>query len=114
LKLQTAVGGVWKSLYRFDLRPQHDVDYELANYYVSTHPASQFRAGIRVARPAPGLRYGLLNNQLTVHSLTGPSERRVLTSVAEVREVLETVFGLTLPPPAELDAALARACAFPD
>jgi N-hydroxyarylamine O-acetyltransferase len=114
LKLQTLVGGVWKSLYRFDLRPQHDVDYEVANYYVATHPASQFRAGIRVARPAPGLRYGLLNNHLTVHNLAGPSERRVLTSVAEVREVLETVFGLTLPPPAELDPALARACGFSD
>jgi N-hydroxyarylamine O-acetyltransferase len=113
LTLQTLVGGAWKSMYRFDLHPQHDVDYEAANYYLSTHPASQFRTGIRVARPAPGRRYGLLNNQLTVHDLTRPSERRVLTSVAEVREVLETVFGLALPPTAELDAALARACAFP-
>ncbi len=113
LKLQTLVGGAWKSLYRFDLHPQHEVDYEAANYYLSAHPASQFRTGIRVARPAPGRRYGLLNNQLTVHHLAGPSERRVLTSVAEVREALETLFGLVLPPAADLDPALARACAFP-
>jgi N-hydroxyarylamine O-acetyltransferase len=113
LKLQSLVGGGWKSMYRFDLHPQHDLDYEAANYYLSTHPTSHFRAGIRVARPVPGRRYGLLNNQLSVHNLSGPSERRVLTSVAEVREVLETLFGLVLPPPAELDAALARACGFP-
>jgi hypothetical protein len=33
--------------------------------------------------------------------------------VQEVREALETLFGLSLPETAELDPALARACAFP-
>ena len=86
---------------------------EVANYYLATNPASHFRSTLMVARPMPGRRYGLANNQLTVHHLEGPSERRMLKSVGEVREVLESVFGLTLPPPGELDAALARACGFP-
>jgi N-hydroxyarylamine O-acetyltransferase len=113
LKLQGLVNGAWKSLYRFDLQPQQEPDYEVANYYLSTNPASHFLSTIMAARPFPGGRYGLINNRLSVHRLGAPSETRVLTSVAEVRGVLETVFGLTLPPYAELDPAIARVCGFP-
>jgi N-hydroxyarylamine O-acetyltransferase len=113
-KLQAFVGGAWKLLYRFDLQPQHEPDYEVSNYFMSTHPTSHFRSVIVAARPFPGGRYALSNNQLTVHRLDRPSERRALASVKEVRETLETQFGLTLPPPAaQLDKVLARACAFP-
>ena len=111
-KLQAFVGGAWKSLYRFDLQPQHEPDYEVSNYFMSTHPTSHFRSVIVAARPVPGGRYALSNNQLTVHRLDRPSERRMLASVREVREALETLFGLSLPQTAELDPALARACAF--
>ncbi|MEJ1965716.1 MAG: arylamine N-acetyltransferase [Gammaproteobacteria bacterium] len=111
-KLQGFVAGAWKSLYRFDLQPQREPDYEVSSYFMSTHPTSHFRSAIVVARPVPGGRYALSNNQLTMHHLDGPSERRVLAGVAEVREVLETVFGLALPPTDELDPALARACSF--
>ena len=111
-KLQGFVAGAWKSLYRFDLQPQHEPDYELSNYFMSTHPTSHFRSVLVAARPVPGGRFALANNQLTEHRLDGPSERRMLGSVKEVRQVLETVFGLSLPQTAELDPALARACAF--
>jgi N-hydroxyarylamine O-acetyltransferase len=113
LKLQSLVGGAWKSLYRFDFQPQYTPDYEVANYFMATHPDSPFRAGLRLARPFPGGRYGLANNQLTVHRLDGSTERRSLASVAEVREVLESVFGLVLPDAPELNPALARAGGFP-
>ena len=112
LKLQGLVNGAWKSLYRFDLQPQQEPDYEVANYYLSTSPTSHFLSTLMVARPFAGGRYGLVNNRLSVHRLGGPSETQVLTSVAEVRGVLENVFGLTLPAAAELDPALARACGF--
>jgi N-hydroxyarylamine O-acetyltransferase len=64
------------------------------------------------ALPVPGARYALSNNQLTIHHTNGPSERRVLGSVQEVRQVLESMFGLTLPAAAELDPTLARVCGF--
>lgn len=112
LALQSWVGSAWKTLYRFDLQPQCDPDYEVANYYISTNPASHFRSTLMAALPFPGGRYGLANNQLTVHRLGGSPERRRLRSVEEVRETLQTVFGLTLPPAAELDPALGRACGF--
>ena len=65
------------------------------------------------ARPFPGGRYTLRNNELTEHRLDTPSRRVILHNVGEVREALETTFGLTLPATAELDPAVARACGFP-
>lgn len=113
LKLQSQIGGAWKTLYRFDQQPQYAPDYEVANYYLSTHPSSHFRTGLMAARPVSGRRYALANNQLTVHHLNGPSERQVLKSVGEVKDTLATHFALTLPGTPALDAALAQACAFP-
>ena len=111
-KLQALLGAAWKTLYRFDLQPQFDVDYEVSNHYTSTYPTSHFRSMLIAARPVPGARYALSNNQLAIHPLDGASERRVLGSVGEVRQVLESMFGLTLPAAAELDPVLARVCGF--
>jgi N-hydroxyarylamine O-acetyltransferase len=113
LKLQALIGEAWKTLYRFDLQPAFDVDYEVANHYMSTYPTSHFRSTLIAARPVPGGRYALSNNQLTTHRVGGPSERRMLGNVQEVRQVLESMFGLTLPVAAELDPALGRVCGFP-
>jgi N-hydroxyarylamine O-acetyltransferase len=112
-KMQTLVGGMWRALYRFDLQPQFPVDYDVMSYYLSTHPTSHFLSTLRVARPQPGLRHGLANNQLSTHHLGGPTEKRVLTSVAEVRDALTDIFGLRLPAGPDLDRAIARVCNFP-
>jgi N-hydroxyarylamine O-acetyltransferase len=111
-KLEARVGEAWKTLYRFDLHPQLPPDYELANHYTSTFPTSHFRSTLIAALPVPGGRYALSNNQLAIHHIGGISERRVLGSVGEVRQVLESMFGLTLPVAAELDPTLKRVCGF--
>jgi N-hydroxyarylamine O-acetyltransferase len=61
-----------------------------------------------VARAAVDCRYTLLNNEFAAHRLQGASERRVLTSAAELREVLTGPLRVKLPEGAEVDAALAR------
>jgi N-hydroxyarylamine O-acetyltransferase len=105
---QVKIGGHWVSLYRFDLTEQLLPDYEMANWYLSTHPDSRFVTGLLAARPAPDRRYALLNNQLTVHYRDGGRERRLLTDVADMRETLERAFHLVLPDAPELDVVLAR------
>jgi N-hydroxyarylamine O-acetyltransferase len=107
-KMQCRIGAAWKSLYRFDLQEVFEPDYEILNYYASTYPQSRFVTALMAARPATDRRYALANNQLTVHHLRGPTERRVLASVSELREALEGVFLLRLPDAPELDPALAR------
>ncbi len=41
---QAFVKGAWKTVYRFELVEQFAPDYEIANYYVSTHPELAFPA----------------------------------------------------------------------
>lgn len=110
--MDAVVRGGWKPLYRFDLSETPLIDYEVANWYVSTCPLSHFTTGLIAARPAPGKRYVLRDNDLGVHTATG-TERRLLTSAAELREVLTGVFGIALPEGPELDAVLERAAAKP-
>jgi N-hydroxyarylamine O-acetyltransferase len=59
-----------------------------------------------VARPDTDCRYTLLNNQLTIRYLDGRIERRVLTAVGELCDVLEDVFYWQLPAITNLDSAL--------
>lgn len=107
-KMQAKIGDVWKTLYRFDLQEQFPVDYEVTNYFLSTHPSSHFRGGLIAARTAPDRRFALSNNSLTVHHLNGQTERRILSSPSELRRTLERTFLLTLPDRPELDRALER------
>jgi N-hydroxyarylamine O-acetyltransferase len=60
------------------------------------------------ARPDTGRRYALRNNELAVHYLDGRTERRLLTSAAELRAVLKEQFRITVPAAPELDAAWQR------
>lgn len=96
----------WRALYRFDLQEQQDVDYELANWYASTHPQSPFVTELIVSRQDPLRRYTLRDNQLTIHHVRGRTERLRLQSSKDLRAALEGVFGLTLPRGPELHAAL--------
>jgi N-hydroxyarylamine O-acetyltransferase len=107
-KLQSLVGESWKTLYRFGMEEQYAVDYGVTNYYLSTHPASHFVHRLMAARTLPGLRYALLDNQLTIHHLRGASERRVLQGADELRQVLEQDFGIAVPSGPEVDERLAR------
>src|SRR5690606_31553487 len=84
-------------------------DYAMCNWYVSTHPESMFVQHLVAARPSPGRRHTLRDNELAMHTVrTGQSARRRLTSVQELREALQSVFGLNLPQTPELDRVLAR------
>lgn len=105
---QVKIGGHWVSLYRFNLCEQLLPDYEMANWYLSTHPASRFVTGLLMARPAADRRYALLNNQFTVHYRHGGKDRCKITSVVGMRKTLEQDFRVVLPNAPELDAVLAR------
>jgi len=102
--LQSLEAGTWTDLYAFTLEPQHWIDYKVANYYVSTHPDSQFARGIVVQRPTPEARYSLFNLDFSIDRGDGP-ETRTLADPAELLHVLEDVFGLVFPPGTRFDIA---------
>jgi N-hydroxyarylamine O-acetyltransferase len=107
--MQAKVREGWRPLYQFDLQEQVVADYEVTNWYLANHPESRFVRNLVAARPTPDRRFALLNNELAVHHLGGPSERRVLESVAALRDVLENALQIELPNVPHLDAALQRA-----
>jgi N-hydroxyarylamine O-acetyltransferase len=104
--MQAYIKQEWKSLYKFDLQEQELPDYEVSNWYVSTHPNSIFVTNLIVAKPDSNCRYALWNNQFTVHYLDGRTEHRVLSTVAELRATLENAFCLNLGAIADLDRML--------
>jgi N-hydroxyarylamine O-acetyltransferase len=106
--MQAQIGQTWNSLYRFDLQEQHLPDYEVTSWYLSNHPDSHFITGLMAARPDADRRYALRNNQLAIHHLHGETERRILTTVAELRATLHDALHIILPQTPDLDPALQR------
>ena len=107
--VETVVDGEWTILYRFMLEEQTAADYEVTNWYCSTHPNSGFTNTIMIARLPAGRRLGLLNHRFSVHYPDGRAERRELTSADEIADVLQNEFAIRLPQPRdELMAALAK------
>jgi arylamine N-acetyltransferase len=50
-----------------------------------------------VARPADKLRYGLFDNELSIHHLSGQIEKRKIRSSSELAAVLKEHFRIRLP-----------------
>ncbi|TBR38923.1 MULTISPECIES: arylamine N-acetyltransferase family protein [Dyella] len=105
-RMQALVRDQWSTLYRFDLQPRYDIDYVLANHYTSTFPESHFLHTLIVTRTVPGRRHVLRNRDLGEHITGSETRRRTLQSVQELRDALESVFGIRLPQHPELDARL--------
>lgn len=108
LELHALVAAEWIALYRFTLDRQYHIDYEVSNHYTSTHPNSHFLARLLMARTEPDRRLALQNNLFSIHALGQPSQRRTLTSPAELRAVIEQEFGVQLPNDPGLPALLER------
>jgi len=96
-QVQVRLHGEWTPVYRLTLQPVTTDDYEVYNWFTSTHPEVVFTNRLMAARPGEDVRYALLDDQLSVHRLDGPTERRTLTSADELASVLHGTFGLRLP-----------------
>lgn len=106
--MQAWVHSEWCSLYSFDLQEQTQADYEVANWYTSAHPTSRFVNNLIAARTLPDRRYALFNTEFAVHHLNGVTQRRILSSAAELRESLERDFLLQVPDTPDVNEALQR------
>lgn len=105
-RLEVKLGEDWRALYSFTSEEWGDAAYEPINAVISGDPASPFTRELRVALSPKGQRIKLFNNRLTIQPLEGEREQRLLTSVAEMREVLSGTFGIGLPAAELLDPRL--------
>lgn len=94
LQLEAQIGGQWKAVYR--IIPGHflPADYEPANWYSATHPASLFRNRLFVTRTSAQARYMLIGASLTVRRIGKEAEQRILDA-GEIEGALQDIFGLT-------------------
>jgi N-hydroxyarylamine O-acetyltransferase len=87
----------WLDLYAFTLEEQHPVDYEVSNYFTSTHPDSIFLKILIAQRPGPDKRWTLTNRRLIESSAEGNKETTLPDDTA-LLEVLKERFTLDFPP----------------
>lgn len=92
--LEAQLAGAWQPLYAFDLHPQLPEDYEAVNFQLVHDPRSPFTQAPRLARALPGARLTLQGAEFTRWTLDGRSEKRTLTSVAALMDVIEREFGI--------------------
>jgi len=94
--LQSLRPSGWMDLYAFTLEAQQPPDYEMANYFVSTHPDSPFVHMLTVQLPTPAVRYILRGRAFTEDR----GDEVALRTLAddELASVLIETFGVELPP----------------
>jgi len=94
--LQSQSGGDWNDLYVFTMEPQHLVDYEMANYYVSTFPESRFVQTLTVQLPLPDERLIIRNHELVTERPEG-IQTLPISGDDELLDILEDTFHLKFP-----------------
>jgi N-hydroxyarylamine O-acetyltransferase len=94
--LESLREGAWQDLYVFTLEPHFPIDFEMANHYVSTHPASRFVQTLAVQKHSPEACYLLRNRALTCIR-GGQTTVREITDDEELLAVLRETFGLDFP-----------------
>jgi N-hydroxyarylamine O-acetyltransferase len=95
--LEGHLEGEWVDLYAFTLERQLPVDYEMANYFTSTHPRSGFRNRLTAQRSWPERRVILRDRELTVRE-GAVSETTSIRDPDHLLDVLERHFDLAFPP----------------
>jgi N-hydroxyarylamine O-acetyltransferase len=100
-EMQMRVGERWEPMYRFTLAPQSPVDFEMSNWFTSTHPRGRFVRNLVAARVVGEARVNLLNASLSVRHPGEGVEHRTLADARDLGEVLTEVMGLDLPVPVE-------------
>lgn len=95
--LESLRDGAWQDLYVFTLEPQYPIDFEMANHYVSTHPASRFVQTLTAQKQSPDVCYLLRNRELTIIRGRETSASQI-SDDEELLRVLAEKFSLFFPP----------------
>jgi N-hydroxyarylamine O-acetyltransferase len=95
LRIERLLGDEWQPLYDLLLAPQKPVDLQVANWLISTHPASSFHQNLVVSRTRDEVRHVLVNTRLTTRRAGAEVEYRDLNA-CELEQSLIDDFGLPI------------------
>ena len=110
LRLEVLREPGWVPAYDLSLVPCVPRDYEMANWFTSTHPSSHFRSNLLAGLTTAEARYGLLFNRFTVRPRGGQPTKQILDADG-IEAALREVFGLPVEP--EWRPIIERAAAAP-
>lgn len=97
LVLQVKLGPDWLNVYRISPLPRLPVDFDVANWFTATHPASPFVSNLIASRPGPGgTRQTLFNGRITIRGPGNRVDRFMLDNEADFPDALKSRFGLVL------------------
>lgn len=96
----------WRVMYRFDLQAPAPIDNVVGNWYVCTHPDSNFPGQLRASLTGPDWRRTIGSGNYTEYRPGQAPDKRPLHDVGDVRDVLEQRFGIQLPDDPRLDPAI--------
>ncbi len=95
--LQSVEGKDWLDLYSFNLEPQHPIDLEVANWFVSTHPQSRFVKFLIVQRSIGDTRFLIRKDHLIIDKLGDQKIERIIDE-QHMSSILGTIFGIEVSP----------------
>lgn len=96
--LQRRSTGDWLDLHGFTVVPQYPVDYDLGNYWISTHPRSPFTGRLMVQRITEDAYYILDDTRLTITAPDGSTQQHQIPP-EELPAHLREEFGIELSTP---------------
>jgi N-hydroxyarylamine O-acetyltransferase len=107
LVVETQLPTGWSALYRFTLERAEASDYEMSNWFTSTHPTFLLTTNLLAERLTSEVRLSLFNTRLTRRYPDGRAELVELSDAAALARTLEADFNLSPPTdPATLFARL--------
>ena len=104
--LATRLPAGWQNMYLFGLDAQLPADYEMANWYTSSHPQIWFTKSLLVQRLTDAARYTLSNARLVERRRDGQVVERTASTAAQFAALLDEVFNLS--PPGSAEVVFAR------
>ncbi len=93
--LQMRRGADWEDQYAFALEAVHPIDFEMANWFTSTHPQSRFVRTLTAQRTTRDVRYVLRYPTLSEIRDAGTQTREI--GRGELLPLLRSVFLIDLP-----------------
>ena len=94
---QAKIGDAWSDVYLFSGDEVPAIDFEVGNWFTSTHPQSRFVLNLVASRAGENCRHTLLNRELATRYSDGRVEKRDVGSPDELLAVLAEYFDLHFP-----------------
>ncbi|AZA93401.1 Arylamine N-acetyltransferase [Chryseobacterium nakagawai] len=84
----------WLPVYRFKLEEVEPLDLDVCNWYLATHPESNFKKNLIFSKVDKNARYTFSNDTLNIRKRTGGKESVSIENDVQLFQMLKEVFGL--------------------